>query len=1729
MFYSTLNLNSLMRRTSAVGMVLVLFIMLILNASLNAQVNTGGTATTANHQKQIVGYITNWDAWKSTAHGVPSAGAYTHLNIDYSKYTILNFSFFGVAKDGSLHGGDYRNKQIYQAGQVQEPAPLLHGGVFDSWDMHLILGEVEYKYDFTDPRVAAQGYVADGAGWRNTNTTLTGPMPIPLKKDGGVKGIIEMAHQYNVKVMASIGGWSMCKHFPEMAADATKRARFIADCQRLMTLGFDGIDLDWEYPGPYEGMNFTGSQADFANFTTLVQQIRNAIGPNKLITAAFTASPAKLQGLQWSALASVMNYFNMMTYDFNGGWSTKAGHNSPLYDYPGAEYANFSWDACYQALVTLGVPKSKINMGAPFYGRGVVTNGPASLGAPTAKSPRTVEPDGPISTAADYTNWSAHEGTPYYDYIMKNKAGWTEGWDDNAKVPYLTKGNYFLSYDNEQSIGLKAQYVVDKGLAGVIVWTVYEDLDISGTSTDFGPKLKRYSSVKSPLINKINAVFASGNVGMPTVSITAPTNGAMVPVGSNVTVNATASDPGGSISKVEFYLDGAKVGEDTSSPYSYTINSIAAGSHSIQAKATDNAANTATASVSITAGSNSTPTGSITSPTNGSTFGTGSTVTITASASDTDGTISKVEFYQGTTKLGEDTSSPYTYAWASVPAGSYALTVKVTDNGGAVGTSAVVNITVSGSTCTVAAWDAGAQYNGNTQVSRGGNIYQSKWWTQNEDPLVKSGPDDVWKLIGPCGGGNTNPTASIAAPVNNASYTAPASVTITATATDTDGTITKVEFFQGATKLGEDTTTPYSYSWTNVTAGSYALTAKATDNAGGTGTSSAINITVNTSGNQNPTASITSPANNTSFTAGTAINIAATAADADGTVAKVEFFQGATKLGEDTSSPYNYNWTNAAAGTYALTAKATDNQGGAGTSTVVNVTVTGGSGNCASTPQYVENGGYAAGSVVKNAGGQYECKGYPYSGWCNGAAWAYAPGTGTYWADAWIFKASCNAGAREAQPKQDAAVQAVTNFKVVGYMPSWSGAATDIQYSKMTHINYAFIRPTTTGGLTALDNPQKLRDIVSLAHANGVLVGIAVGGWSELNNTDFQTMAANGNYRTAFINNLISFINTYSLDGVDIDWEYPIDGQDPNNFSTLMSELGNAMHSRGKFLTAAVSAQGYYANGVLGTVFPSVDFLNLMVYDGGSGADHSPYSLAVSSLDYWLNTRGLPASKAVLGLPFYARPSWKSFKQLVSEGANANSDTYNGDYYNGIATIKSKTNLAFDRNIAGVMMWELSQDAVGANSLVTAIRQVIDERNGTPQTQSPYGGTVRSIPGTIEAEHYDLGGEGVAYHDLSAGNSGSAFRTDNVDIEATTDTGGGNNVGWVQAGEWLEYTVNVTSAGVKNIEVRVASTSAGKTFHLELDGANISGTLTVPNTGGWQTWASVTATTPSLGAGQKILRIVMDAGDFNINKVTFTNSGGNPPPTVSLTAPVNGTTYTAPASVGLAANASDNGSVSKVEFFQGSTKLGEDTSSPYAFNWTNVAAGTYSLTARATDNQGAQTTSTAVSITVNPQGGGSCGTTPQYIENGGYVAGSLVKNAGGQYECKGYPYTGWCNGAAWAYAPGTGLYWADAWIFKATCTSGRAATSELTEDSEIEVYPNPGKSGATKLTITFDGDPGNVRIYLQSVNGASVFNKDHGVVRDRKAEIELPQLPQGMYLIRVNGERRTYTKKYLIQ
>lgn len=280
---------------------------------------------------------------------------------------------------------------------------------------------------------------------------------------------------------------------------------------------------------------------------------------------------------------------------------------------------------------------------------------------------------------------------------------------------------------------------------------------------------------------------------------------------------------------------------------------------------------------------NTSPVVSITSPAANTNYKTGTTINMSAAASDANGSISKVEFYRGTTLLKTEYNAPYTYSWRNVPAGDYTLTAKATDNSGHVATSKGVSVSVTSSSS------------------------------------------------------SSSPVVSLIDPQQNDSYNSGTTIKIAAKAADADGSISKVEFYKGTTLLNIQKKYPYGYYWQNVPPGTYTFTAKATDNSGHVTTSAAVSVTVTSS--SNPTVNITSPSNNTSYKEGATINISANAKDAGGSIKKVEFYKGTTLLTTEYNASYSWNWKNVDAGRYTITAKATDNSGHVTTSSPVYIKV----------------------------------------------------------------------------------------------------------------------------------------------------------------------------------------------------------------------------------------------------------------------------------------------------------------------------------------------------------------------------------------------------------------------------------------------------------------------------------------------------------------------------------------------------------------------------------------------------------------------------------------------------------------------------------------------------------------------------------------------------------------------------------------------------------------------
>jgi hypothetical protein len=153
----------------------------------------------------------------------------------------------------------------------------------------------------------------------------------------------------------------------------------------------------------------------------------------------------------------------------------------------------------------------------------------------------------------------------------------------------------------------------------------------------------------------------------------------------------------------------------------------------------------------------------------------------------------------------------------------------------------------------------------------------------------------------------------------------------------------------------------------------------------------------------------------------------------------------------------------------------------------------------------------------------------------------------------------------------------------------------------------------------------------------------------------------------------------------------------------------------------------------------------------------------------------------------------------------------------------------------------------------------------------PFNTVAHTIPGRIQTEEYDLGGQGIGYFEADAnGNQGGAtFRNDQVDIETCTDLGGGYNIGYALQGEWLKYTVNVLTTKSYGLDLRLAADGAGKLMHIEVDGVDVTGPITVPNTGGWQTWTTHFVKDIQLTKGTHVVRIVFDASYMNVNYMEF--------------------------------------------------------------------------------------------------------------------------------------------------------------------------------------------------------------------------------------------------------------------
>lgn len=230
-----------------------------------------------------------------------------------------------------------------------------------------------------------------------------------------------------LKILLSVGGWGSGR-FSEMAADEAHRRSFARDCQRVVReFALDGIDIDWEYPTSSAG-NISSSPEDTDNFTLLMRDIREEIGTGKLLTLATVASA---EYIDFRAIDPYIDFVNIMSYDM----ATAPQHHSALFRSGNA--GRTTSEEAVNAHLAAGVPAHKLTMGLPFYGRG----------------------------GTHFAN--------FMDYKkIKDLEGYTENWDDVAKVPYLTNsdGIFVFGYENPRSLAIKCEYIIERDLLGGMHW-----------------------------------------------------------------------------------------------------------------------------------------------------------------------------------------------------------------------------------------------------------------------------------------------------------------------------------------------------------------------------------------------------------------------------------------------------------------------------------------------------------------------------------------------------------------------------------------------------------------------------------------------------------------------------------------------------------------------------------------------------------------------------------------------------------------------------------------------------------------------------------------------------------------------------------------------------------------------------------------------------------------------------------------------------------------------------------------------------------------------------------------------------------------------------------------------------------------------------------------------------------------------------------------------------------
>ena len=260
-------------------------------------------------------------------------------------------------------------------------------------------------------------------------------------------------HEQGAKFILSLGGWGNNVGFEAVVSSSSLRTAFINNLIEVCdSYGYDGVDLDWEHPS---------SISDRQNLNLLIEEMDSLFNEHNsdlLITMAIPVSNWSGQWYDFSFLKNHIDFFNAMTYDMHGSWSSDAGHNSPLFQSPPGDPDGSCSTAIVYLVTTRGIPRQKINLGLPFWGKKYVTS------------------DINESFSGDVIDMWYNEITP----LIGN--GWSYQWDSNAFCPYLVKEDQskIITFDDQESIRYKCEYATAQNLGGLMIWALGYDLTLNG-------------------------------------------------------------------------------------------------------------------------------------------------------------------------------------------------------------------------------------------------------------------------------------------------------------------------------------------------------------------------------------------------------------------------------------------------------------------------------------------------------------------------------------------------------------------------------------------------------------------------------------------------------------------------------------------------------------------------------------------------------------------------------------------------------------------------------------------------------------------------------------------------------------------------------------------------------------------------------------------------------------------------------------------------------------------------------------------------------------------------------------------------------------------------------------------------------------------------------------------------------------------------------------------------